>query len=340
MGESNGKPVINKDRKPINPDARDEGITYKGTTFAWSEIRDKRTGEKSTKERHNETGKVKVWYRKRTDIWSFNPNSPHYGKTFTYYDIVIINSKGTEHVGRITEHTTEERKTSLFYRYFNRDHLGEFSFRAPVRFSGRSSDAIKDGATSTKTPYVTIPAEFIEKYDIHVDDEIEITIKSNGHTLTEFYHVSKMNTNDKNRIKNDGQPATPSFIIPLSRFKRYAELSFPEDPVSKAPPEISFQPLRSSVYKIVFADYMNGVQPLTAPWYYMGHKYDVIPKDERAISLPCKLFITPGDVVDVSVSPFKRDTVPEIFKDIHFGPVGRFDFAEETLYNISLERDD
>lgn len=339
MGESHGQPVEKKKRKPINPDVRDEQIPYKGSVYAWSEVRDKRTGEKSTKTRHNEPGKVTVWYRKRTDTWSYNPKNPHYMDTFTFYEVVTIDGKGTHPIGRITEHTTEERKISLFYRYFNPDHLGEFSFQATVRFNGYTPGAISKGRTSTKTPYVTIPAEIVQKYDIHVDDEIEISVKSNGHTVSDIYHVSRMNTNNKNRIKNDGTPATSSFIIPLNRFKRYAELSFPEDPVSKDPPEKRFQKLVTPVYKSVFADLERGHTNLTVPWIYLGKKYDELPEKERKISLPCVLFIAPGDPVEVSVTPYHPDQVPELLRDIHYGPVGRFDFAEESLYQIQLERE-
>lgn len=324
--------------KPVNPNNRNDGIKYRGSTFAWTEDRDKRTGEITAKQRDNDPNIQRVYIREKSLIWSECPTNPYYGRRFTYYDVVKINSKGTEILGRWTEHTTDERRDSFFYRMFNPDHMSPFTFTAPVRFSGRSEDSIRSGATDTRTAYVTIPPEIVSRCDVRVDDEILFTVTNKeGDSLEGLYHISRMNRNDKHETK-DGETCLPSFVIPFTKIKRSAYVDFPEDPVTHQPAHTELLYLRSGEYKKVYREHVSGVSSILLPWEYMGKKYDNLPEEKRTVLLPVRLFMAPGDSVTVSVVPHHQEKVPLRLLPYHAGQPGRFDFAEETLYQISKER--
>lgn len=333
--DGNEQPTTNYKgaNKSKNPNLKDMGIKKKGSTFAWIEERDRRTGLVTKRERYNDPNIQTVHYRKRAVRWNDHPEHEKYNKWFIYYEIVRIDGRGTSVLGRITEYTTPERVDSFFYRLNNPDHLKPFSFRAPVRFSGRSESAIGKGATDTKTAYVTIPPEVVETYDIHVDDEIEITVtNADGFTHTGVYHVSKMNRNERSQRK-DGESCLPSLIIPLTQFKRGAVVDFPEDPVTHDPPERRFIFLTASDYKTLFRRYEPG-KDLTFKWVYLGKKYDSLNDDEKVVTCPIQFFIVPGAVVEISVQTHTRkNNAPS-----QVGTLGRFDFAFETLLQIDKEK--
>lgn len=140
--------------------------------------------------------------------WSDDPDSPYYGQTFVYFDVVRKTDKKT--IGRFTQYTTDARIDSFFYRYYNREHMRPFSIIERVYFSGPSDTSEDSGASPTKSPYIPIPPAIVEFCDLRVDDELAIyaTNRDGIELGPEYYHLSLM--------------SKKTYVLPLTRFKRMA----------------------------------------------------------------------------------------------------------------------
>lgn len=107
---------------------------------------------------------------------SDDPKSQYFDEIEYYYRIVRDDGYI---IGAISLYVNEERLNSLLYRWYHPDHISEFSFMGRIR-------------ENTTSLYITIPLDYIQKYNIMIDDDIKFRI-NNGRTV--FYHISKIGKN-------------------------------------------------------------------------------------------------------------------------------------------------
>lgn len=132
--------------------------------------------------KHLKNGR-KIEFEKRTHTlircscrFSEDPKNEDYNRIENYYRIVRDDGYI---IGAVSMYVNEERLSSLLYRWYHPEHLQEFSFMARIR----------ENSTSI---YVTIPLDYVKKYDIKIDDNIKFSINGDK---TVLYHISKIGKN-------------------------------------------------------------------------------------------------------------------------------------------------
>ncbi len=233
---------------------------------------------------------------------------------FVYFDVKHKSNTGTETLGRITEYTTEDRLTSLIYRYYNPDHA------KPCSFTGRVS--VIEGRKTSKMFYLEIPQFYVESCDLRVDDEVKVNITCMGLSYTFFYHLSQTGF-----FPHVGQAPQRLLILPLTQVKRLVAV---EDPASidengNAVPIFRYVPKK--IYDEQTRQIAKG-KPLEYQVSYRPKKTKKNPKRKPVITavLPCRRFIDEYNEVSVEIIP-EAYTVND-WPNAH---VGRFDFAKETI---------
>lgn len=306
----------------------EERPTLKGRPFdGFVEYRDKDTFEVVQESPFNHNV-YKFMFRKHVEEWAEIPSDPESMtvgqwedgiRTFTYYTVVRRSNKGTETIGQITAHTTEERLKSMFYRYFNEGHAKACSFDGSVVYSGSKSNFKEGDSARSKMPYVAIPGNVVEDNDLVVDDEVRITITNScGVEFTDRYHLSKLTADDLGTDKG-------ILVVPLVGFKRLVYFDNPDTGL----PEVvrvttntfnSFVKAQAEGRQITIVQKYK-VKP-TASERKKGKRTEV-----RTRELPCFLFIPSGEEVHI-------DLIPQEYTVNPWGRMGRFDFAKESLLVI------
>lgn len=283
-------------------DHETETITRGGTSFCgYQELRSKTTFEVVPADQYRDA--YKITFREYVEEYPEDDGTTH---KFVFYQLSRRTSSGTEQIGRTTKYTTEDRMRSLLYRYFNPDHARPIAFHGRVRLT-RKAEGGPEGLPA-KMPYVTVPADDVDRCDLRVDDEVKYTIVNpRGERYEEKYHLSL--------TANDGR--TRSLILPLTRIKRLVVL---EDGSGR----MKF--VKKSVYDMNTAQLKNG-EPLTIPidHYAKGEK---VSTEE----IPVHRFVDDGDEVSVNLQP--EEWTKHDFMDRR----GRFDFAINTLMLIAAKR--
>lgn len=257
--------------------------------------------------------KIKISYVRKSVYLKYP--KPH---EFVYFDVKHRHTKGTETIGRITEYTTEDRLTSMIYRYYHPGHAQPFTISGQVKFTGG-----KEGSGVSRMPYLDIPDEFVEAYDLHVDDEISATVTCMDLTYTFSYHLSQKGL----YVTDGGDTETRRLILPLTQIKRLVVV---EDPTTvkedgTAPPIFKF------VTKKTYDEHTRKIakgKPLEYPIYYKTTKSKKNPKRKMVFSraVPCRRFI--DEYVAVTVEIIPEDTTPNDWPNAH---PGRFDLVRDTL---------
>lgn len=228
-------------------------------------------------------------------------------RDFVYFVVRQISGRTNETIGRITEYTTEERLTSMIYRFYNPEHAGPISFRARVLFSGSPEEeetprGEKRISEASRMPYVEIPASLLDKSGLCVDDEISITITNErGDSYTDHYHVSNMGLYN---LREEGlftEEKTRRFIVPLTKFKRAVVLE---------PEPGSNLPIRNPVKFVTGRKYTEHTRklregkPISFDYEFKGRPTKENPKpDKKTVEVPCHRLIDEYSEVTVQIIP-------------------------------------
>lgn len=227
-------------------------------------------------------------------------------RDFVYFVVRQISAKNNEMIGRITEYTTEDRLSSMIYRYYNPEHAEPISFGARVLFSGspeteEEAPGKKRISEASRMPYVMIPDTLIDKSGLCVDDEISITITNErGDHYTDHYHISNMGLYN---LREEGlltEEKTRRFIVPLTKFKRAVVLEYAEGEL----------PIRNPIKFVTGKKYTEHTrklregEPITYEFSYKGRPTKENPKpEEKTLEVPCHRLIDEYSEVTVQISP-------------------------------------
>lgn len=246
--------------------------------------------------------KIKISYARKVLLLQYP--TPH---DFVFFEVKRFSTTGTEYIGRITEYTTEERLTSLLYRYLHPDHAKSCTFEAKVSFRPNGS------------PYVELPDRVIEASGLVVDDEVCFTITSNGCSYSGHYHLSNLGVywgvdGPKYRL-----------ILPLNQLKRLVVLGS-EIKANNGRVLSKFQLVTPAVYN-QHGLMLNLGEPLTYPYSRAQRKTNKKRSARPIIEyVPCRRFFEEGAGVTVELSPEERTV-----NDWPGARRGRFDF---TMYTV------
>lgn len=248
---------------------------------------------------------VKVRFLFRWFYWSAYLDSPYFWNTsargreiqernrFVYY--LVYTEDSNDPIGSVTSYVTEERITSLLYRYYNKTPFEPVSFTGSVRANGVSR--IHDSGTdykSDKQIYVHIPEKTVSALDLHVDDLLDVSVTNkDGYTVVRRYHISMSNK---------------TAIIPLSKFRRLGITTDPltDNPTIRAIPKGSKINPDQYTYEGGIVSQSNG-NPLQ-----MVYKIPKKTAMEHGKPSECiqeyTRFIEVGDTVTVTISPVSDAT--------------------------------
>lgn len=220
---------------------------------------------------------------------------------FVYFVVRQINKKTNETIGRITEYTTEERLSSMIYRYYNPEHARPCSWEGMVKFSGEAPEPGKK-AEAVRMPYVEVPDSVINDSGLVVDDEILITITNErGDSFTDLYHVSNMGLYG---MREEGLPNGISkrrLIIPLTKFKRAVVLEPSEDLPKIKEPYVRF--VTGRTYKLHTALLEKG-EPITYPHTFVPRPSKLEPKPgPKEVEYPCHRLLNEHGRVTITIEP-------------------------------------
>lgn len=222
-------------------------------------------------------------------------------REFVYFIVRQISARGIETLGRITEYTTEERLSSMIYRYYNPGHARPCSWEGMVKFSGEAPEPGKK-SQAVRMPYVEIPDTVINDSGLVVDDEILITITNErGDSFTDLYHVSNMGLYGLREEGIQNGISKRRLIVPLTKFKRAVVLEdSPELPEIKEP-YVRF--VRGSTYKLHTALLEKG-EPITYHHHYKPRPSKLEPNPQsKEAAYPCHRLINEHDRVTVIIEP-------------------------------------
>lgn len=255
--------------------------------------------------------KIKISYARK--VKRLEHPAPH---DFVYFEVKRFSTSGTEFIGRITEYTTEDRLTSLIFRYLHPEHARPCTFEGMVLFSGGA-----EGSGVSRMPYVEIPDKIIDEAGLMVDDEVQFTLTSMGDTYTGHYHLSNMGL-----YRGLDGPKT-RLILPLTQVKRLVIVET-EIIGGNGHPLTRFRFVPKSVYDQHTLMLKLG-EPLTYPHTYTPRKTKDNP-NPRPITknLPCRRFINDYVGLTVELVPEERTA-----NDWPGARSGRFDFTIETIWH-------
>lgn len=220
---------------------------------------------------------------------------------FVYFVVRQINKKTNETIGRITEYTTEERLSSMIYRYYKPEHARPCSWEGMVKFSGEAPEPGKK-AEAVRMPYIEVPDSVINDSGLVVDDEILITITNErGDSFTDLYHVSNMGLYG---MREEGLPNGISkrrLIIPLTKFKRAVVLEPSEDLPKIKEPYVRF--VTGRTYKLHTALLEKG-EPITYPHTFVPRPSKLEPKPgPKEVEYPCHRLLNEHGRVTITIEP-------------------------------------
>lgn len=246
-------------------------------------------------------------------------------REFVYFEVKRRYSGGTETIGRITEYTTEDRLTSMIYRYYHPEHAQPFTFSGTVLFSG----GLPKRGTS-RMPYVEIPDSYVEACNLHVDDEVHVEITCMGLTYSFDYHLSQMGL----YVSDGGASHSRRMILPLTLVKRLVVVEDPDSIEEDGSAKPIFRFVRKSQYDKHTKLIAKG-KPLEYEVSYVPRKTEKNPHPKRIVTrvLPCRRFI--DDRVQVTLSVLPEDTTVNVWPNAH---LGRYDFVIETLKMFGTAR--
>lgn len=285
---------------------------YGRTIRGFQEWRDTTTWEIIPEDtaKHRRVGCIKISYEYKEDFWPKYVGRVLKLVPFHYYVVFNKSSEKKTVIGRITEHTTEDRLRSMLYRFYNEGHAKPTGFIGFVNFTG----------TTSRTPYVVVPSRLAEAHDLRVDDEVQICItRPDGHTYTDRYHLSHMSLHytDDGEGSRDGHRM---LIVPLVAFKRLVVVN-----PGTASEKITY------VKKTTYDEH---TEKLRAGETIGLSRVVKNPEDGGTTTVvdPCIRFIDEGDEVKVDLYP------DEYTQHAFMERTGRFDFAKETLNQIRLAK--
>lgn len=257
--------------------------------------------------------KIKITYVRKT-VTLAKPE-PH---EFAYFEVKRRSSSGTETIGRITEYTTEDRLSSMIYRYYHPEHAQPFTFSGTVLFSGG-----REKSGSSRMPYVEIPDSFVEACDLRVDDEVHVEITCMELTYSFDYHLSQMGL----YISDGGASHSRRMILPLTQIKRLVVVEDPDSVREDGSAEPMFRFVKKSTYD-KHTKLIAKSRPLEYEVSYTPRKTEKNPHPKRIVTrvLPCRRFI--DDRVQVTLTVTPEDTTSNNWPKAH---PGRFDFTADTL---------
>lgn len=258
--------------------------------------------------------KIKVSYVRKVTRLKYP--QPH---DFVYFEVKRFSTSGTEFIGRVTEYTTEDRLSSLIYRYLHPGHARSCAFEGKVLYSGG-----KEGTGVSRMPYVEIPDSIAGASDLRVDDEVRYTVSSMGDSYTAYYHISNMGV----YRGLDGE--SRRLILPLTQIKRLVILETPEELDAAGRPKTKFKYVTKRTYDM-HTRLLAAGEPLTYPYTHKPRRSKENPNPEPITEeVPCRRFI--DEYVGVSVEIIPEDVT---VNDWPKARPGRFDFARETIIKLS-----